>query len=122
VRRGLAILAVAALGAATLAAQRPAKPGEAQTPVELNCDALRWTGPLDKMTHDELGPAHTLDEAATILTRHKITFTRSRGMISATMPESEFKQIATLPQGEPIIFPDGDGGTICALVPGADSV
>jgi hypothetical protein len=89
---------------------------------QFNCDALTVTQKLKPSVKQELGPAHSLEAAAAVLTRHQVPFERSRGMMTMSdVPQKVVDQINTLPQGEPIILPNGDGVAICVLRPSAES-
>ena len=108
-----------------------AVPAAARTPVrapalgasQFDCDALSTTQRLDPATLRDLEPAHSLDAAAAVLAKHGVKFMRSQGVLSLDgVPERTLRDIATLPQGEPIILPNGDGSAICVLRPSADSI
>jgi len=119
--RSLAVALVLTGLAVPAAAARPKAP--ATMFVQFDCDALEIDQPLDSATLHDLEPAHSLDEAAAVLTRHNVKFVR--GPRVWTIPEAPPKlvrEITTMKQGEPIILPDGDGSAICVLRPSADSI
>jgi hypothetical protein len=90
---------------------------------EFDCDALATSQRLDAATLRDLEPAHSLDDAAAVLNRHGVKYQRTQGAISLDgLPQRELRHIVTLPQGEPIILPNGDGAAICVLRPSADSI
>jgi len=71
----------------------------------------------------DLRPAHSLDAAAAVLAKHGIKFVRSQGFLSLEgLSPGELRDIATLPQGEPIILPNTEGSAICVLRPSPDSI
>jgi hypothetical protein len=120
-RAGLLILPLLLIAAA---------PGQSQAPMaaetdslQLACDALNIAGQLNNATLRELGPAHSLDAAAAVLERNKVKFTRHRNvMMLSDAPSAMIREIFQLPQGEPIVLPNGDDTTICVPVPHEDSV
>jgi hypothetical protein len=103
---------------------RPASPslpllGTAQA----DCDALATSQRFDPATLRDLRPAHSLEAAADVLTRHGIKFVRKQGYLALDgLSPRELRDIATLPQGEPIILPDAEGSAICVLRPSEDSI
>ena len=100
----------------------PVRPVDTES-LQLACDALNIAGRLDNATSRDLGPAHSLDAAADVLTRHKVKFTRGHGVMTLTdAPSPVIKQIYELPQGEPIVLPNGADTTICVPRPSADSI
>ncbi len=108
-----------------------AQPGFAAAPVrhiateslQIACDAINVAGRLDNATARDLGPAHSLDAAADVLTRHNVKFTRGHGVMTLTdAPSPMVRQIYQLPQGEPIVLPNGEDTTICVPRPSADSI
>lgn len=109
-------LGLAALAGATAAAAPPAVASS------FNCDTIEFQGQLDPATAKALEPAHSLAAAAEVLTRHKVPFKRSRGVLTATLPPAVYQGISKLPQGEPFVLPSPQGGYICVLIPAADSV
>ncbi len=110
-------------GHAVLIAAKPPVRGAELASTQLNCDAISTTQPLDAATLRDLGPAHSLDAAADVLTRHGVKFARSQGVMTLSgVPARLLHDIDTLPQGEPIILPNGEGSAICVLRPSADSI
>jgi hypothetical protein len=90
---------------------------------QADCDALSTSQRLDAATMRDLRPAHSLDAAAAVLTKHGVKFVRSQGFLSLEgLSPRELRDIATLPQGEPIILPNAEGSAICVLRPSADSI
>jgi hypothetical protein len=58
-----------------------------------------------------------------VLDQHKVKYKRTRNvMMLADQPSKSIREIYTLPQGEPIVLPDGEDTTICVPVPSVDSV
>lgn len=119
---GIALLA----GLATPLAAKPAGP-RAHRPqlvsAQFDCDALSIDQPLDAATSRDLIPAHSLEAAAAVLTRHGVKFVRSQGMMTLDgIPEKVVHDINMLPQGEPVILPNGQGSVICVLRPSEDSI
>ena len=93
------------------------------TSAQFNCDALQIDAPLDRATLHDLGPAHSLDEAAAVLTRHRVKFERGPRVLTLTSaPIRLVRDITTMKQGEPIILPNGEGSAICVLRPSEDSI
>jgi len=93
------------------------------TSAQFNCDALQIDAPLDHATLHDLGPAHSLDEAAAVLTRHRVKFERGPRVLTLTSaPIRLVRDITTMKQGEPIILPNGEGSAICVLRPSEDSI
>lgn len=116
----LALIPLLLIAAPTLAAA-PAKPAATES-LQLSCNALDVNGPLDAATARDLGPAHSLDAAAAVLARHNVKFTRSVGTMTLTdAPSAMVQQIYRLPQGEPVVLPNGENTTICVPRPSADS-
>ncbi|WP_294392714.1 hypothetical protein [uncultured Sphingomonas sp.] len=110
----LCLLAVPQLAAAA--------PAPSLISTQFNCDALTVSQKLDKTVAQELEPAHSLEAAQAVLTRHGVPFQRSQGMMTMSgVPAKVLEQINTLPQGEPIVLPNGEGVAICVLRPSADS-
>jgi len=90
---------------------------------QFDCDALQIDSPLDRATRRDLGPAHSLDEAAAVLQRHRVKYERGLRVLTLTSaPARLIHDIATIKQGEPIILPNGQGSAICVLVPSPDSI
>ena len=90
---------------------------------QFDCDALQIDARLDRATLRDLGPAHSLDEAAAVLNRHKVKYARGpRTLTLTSAPESLVRDITTMKQGEPIILPNGEGSAICVLRPSSDSI
>jgi hypothetical protein len=99
-----------------------AAPTAELTSTQFNCDALTVSQKLNDKVARELEPAHSLDAAEAVLTRHKVPFERNRGLMTVSgVSRRVVDQIYTLPQGEPIILPNGEGVAICVLRPSADS-
>ena len=116
----LLMLLTATIASAPVLAARAPLPSAG--PIQLNCDMLSFTGMLDRATTRELGPAHTLDAAATILDRHKVPFSRERGTLTfGDMPKKMLDDLNALPAGEPIVLPNETGGAICVLIPSAET-
>ncbi len=90
--------------------------------LQIACDAINIPGQLNNATLKDLGPAHSLDAAAAVLEQHKIKFVRARAtMTLSNAPSAMVREIYQLPQGEPIVLPNGDDTTICVPVPSADT-
>jgi hypothetical protein len=120
--RRLIAIALLSAAAANVGAAPRARGGMETESAQFNCDALNVASPLDRATARDLGPAHSLDAAAAVLARHNVKFERSQGQLSVSdAPKTVIQQIYQLPQGEPIVLPNGDGVTICVLRPSADS-
>lgn len=109
---------------ATLAAPAAAKPRAiGQTSAQFDCDAIAIDQPLDRATLHDLGPAHSLDEAAAVLNKHGVKYERGpRVLTLSSAPAKLVHDITLMKQGEPIILPNGDGSAICVLRPSADSI
>ena len=108
--------------AAPIAAKSPQKQPE-MTSAQFDCDALSTSQHLDAATLRDLGPAHSLEAAAAVLARHGVKYERSQGVMTLNdVPKRMLHEINLLPQGEPIILPNGDGSAICVLRPSADSI
>jgi hypothetical protein len=91
--------------------------------LRLICDAINISGLLDRATSRDLEPAHSLDAAAEVLDKHKIKYTRGKGIMTISdAPSAMIRQIYQLPQGEPIVLPNGEDTTICVPRPSADSI
>lgn len=100
-----------------------AAPAQDLTTTQFNCDALNVPVRLNRDVARDLEPAHSLDAAQAVLEKHNVPFERSRGVMTMSdVPQKVVDQIYRLPQGEPVILPNGDGMTICVLRPSADSV
>jgi hypothetical protein len=123
-RAGGLLIATVMMLAPAGALQAAPKPAEESRPepVNLSCDAISYRGTLDPATMKELEPVHDLNKVATILTKKGYVFDRGRGMLNIPLPPKEKAEIDALPPGEPIVLPSRDGGVVCVLVPGADSV
>ena len=111
----------------TVAVPAAAKPILPRAPMlgvpQADCDALSTNQRLDAATLRDLRPAHSLDAAAEVLNKHGIKYVRSQGVLPLDgLSERELHNIATLPQGEPIILPADEGSAICVLRPSADSI
>jgi len=90
---------------------------------QFDCDALQIDSRLDRATLRDLGPAHSLDEAAAVLDRHGVKYARGPRLLTLTSaPASLVRDINTMKQGEPIILPNGEGSAICVLRPSSDSI
>ena len=90
---------------------------------QYDCDALEISSRLDRSTLHDLGPAHSLDEAAAILNRHGVKYQRGLRVLTLSgAPARLVRDISTTKQGEPIILPNGEGSAICVLVPSPDSI
>jgi hypothetical protein len=114
--RTLLFAALAASAAPALAAPAPV------ASTRFMCDALNLSGGLDPKVARELEPAHSLEDAAGVLDRNKVPYTRTRGVMTVNnVSEAVFDRINRLPQGEPIVLPNGDGLTICVIRPSSDS-
>jgi hypothetical protein len=121
VRHITAALLLASL-ALPVAATRP-KPGPALESAQFDCDALEISARLDRSTLHDLGPAHSLDEAAAILTKHGVKYERGLRVLTLSgAPPRLLRELNTTKQGEPIILPNGEGSAICVLVPSPDSI
>src|SRR3954470_9512627 len=81
---------------------RPVRPVAPQLGVtQADCDALATRQRFDPATLRDLEPAHSLEAAAAVLTKHGIKFVRSQGALALDgLSERELRNIATLPQGE----------------------
>lgn len=78
-------------------------------------DQLVFTQPADASILQKLGPAHSLDAIAAILTAAHTQFVRGSGKLdSAGIPPQIATKIASLPPGEPFLLPDN--GRIVASV------
>jgi hypothetical protein len=90
---------------------------------QFDCDALQIDSRLDRATLRDLGPAHSLDEAAAVLNRHGVKYERGlRVLTLSSAPARLVRDINTMKQGEPIILPNGEGSAICVLKPSPDSI
>jgi len=108
-------------GLAAAAAAAPKAIGH--TSAEFDCDAIAINQPLDRATLRDLGPAHSLDEAAAVLNRHGVKYQRGpRVLTLSSAPPKLVRDITLMKQGEPIILPNGEGSAICVLRPSADSI
>jgi len=114
------------VGVATPLAARTSPPTARQPQMvsaQFDCDALSIEQPLDSATARDLVPAHSLDAAAEVLSKHGVKFQRSQGIMTLDqIPERIVRDINVLPQGEPVILPNGDGSIICVLRPSPDSI
>lgn len=109
-------------GLALPAAATRQKPSPLQS-AQFDCDALDINAPLDRATLRDLGPAHSLDEAAAILNRHGVKYQRGLRVLTLSgAPARLVRDISTTKQGEPIILPNGEGSAICVLIPSPDSI
>jgi hypothetical protein len=119
--RTIAVAVILAGLAVPAAAARQKPPATASA--EFDCDALQIDSQLDRATLRDLGPAHSLDEAAAILAKHGVKFERGPRVLTLTSaPPQLVRDITTMKQGEPIILPNGEGSAICVLRPSADSI
>ena len=117
----LSLIPLLFLVASAGSAAAPAKSIETES-LRLACDAINIDGQIDVATAKELGPAHSLDAAAAVLERHNVKFTRGRGVMTLTdAPSAIVREIYQLPQGEPIVLPNGKDTTICVPRPSADT-
>lgn len=117
----LCLLPLLLVAAAPVVAAPPATPVETES-LRLACDALNIDGTIDGATAKDLGPAHSLDAAAAVLEQHNVKYTRSRGVMTLTdAPAAMVREIYQLPQGEPIVLPNGTDTTICVPRPSADT-
>jgi hypothetical protein len=109
---------------ASLAAPAAAKPRAiGQTSAQFDCDAIAIDAPLDRSTLRDLGPVHSLDDAAAVLNKHKVKYERGpRVLTLSSAPAKLVRDITLMKQGEPIILPNGDGSAICVLRPSEDSI
>ena len=109
---------------ASLAVPAVAKPKAiGQTSARFDCDAIAIDTPLDRSTLHDLGPAHSLDEAAAVLNKHGVKYERGpRVLTLSSAPAKLVRDITLMKQGEPIILPNGDGSAICVLRPSEDSI
>jgi len=90
---------------------------------QFDCDALEIDSPLDRATLRDLGPAHSLDEAAAVLNRHGVKYARGQRVLTLTSAKpSLVRDITMMKQGEPIVLPNGEGSAICVLIPSPDSI
>ena len=70
-------------------------------------DQIVFPQPADVKVLSDLGPAHSLDAIAAILSAHGIQFSRGKGQLdTATVPPAIAGRLATLPSGEPFLVPD----------------
>jgi hypothetical protein len=111
------------LAAAPLQAAPPAPAPDQTESLQLACDAINVAGQLNNSILKDLGPAHSLDAAATVLEHHKVKFSRTHNvMMLSNAPSAMVREIYQLPQGEPIVLPNGEDTTICVPQPLAGSV
>jgi len=90
---------------------------------QYDCDALQIDARLDRSTLRDLGPAHSLEEAAAVLAKHGVKFERGLRVLTLTgAPSRLVRELNTTKQGEPIILPNGEGSAICVLIPSPDSI
>jgi hypothetical protein len=109
--------------AAAPALAAPPVEAEQTESLQLSCDAINIAGQLNTSILQDLGPAHSLEAAAEVLQRHKIKFIRNHNtMMLSNAPSSMIREIYQLPQGEPIVLPNGEDTTICVPRPSADTV
>lgn len=114
-------IAVLVAGLALPVAARPKAAGTESAQFE--CDALQIDSRLDRATLRDLGPAHSLDEAAAVLNRHGVKYERGPRVLTLTSaPTRLVRDINMMKQGEPIILPNGEGSAICVLRPSPDSI
>ena len=119
--KGLAAFALIVLVAAPSLATRQ-KPALTQS-AQFDCDALQIESRLDRATLRDLGPAHSLDEAAAVLNRHGVKYARGPRVLTLTSARASLvHDINVMKQGEPIILPNGEGSAICVLRPSSDSI
>jgi hypothetical protein len=116
------IAAALLAGVALPAAARPPKAAATES-AQFDCDALQIDSPLDRATLRDLGPAHSLDQAARVLNRHGVKYERGPRVLTLTSaPTRLVRDITMMKQGEPIILPNGEGSAICVLRPSPDSI
>ncbi|WP_404713104.1 hypothetical protein [Sphingomonas sp. MMS24-J13] len=121
IRLYLAPLLLLAAAPVQAASPRPA-PDQTES-LQLACDAINVAGQLDHAILKDLEPAHSLDAAAVVLERHKVKFNRTHNvMMLSNAPSAMVREIFRLPQGEPIVLPNGEDTTICVPRPSADSI
>jgi hypothetical protein len=114
-------VAILLAGLAAPAAAKPRAIG--QTSAQFDCDAIATSQPLDRATLRDLGPVHSLDDAAAVLNKHKVKYERGpRVLTLSSAPAKLVRDITVMKQGEPIILPNGEGSAICVLMPSADSI
>lgn len=90
---------------------------------QFDCDAIEIDAPLDRATLRDLGPAHSLDQAAAVLNRHGVKYERGpRTLTLTSAPTRLVRELTMMKQGEPIILPNGEGSAICVLRPSSDSI
>jgi len=119
---GRVALALLMAGMALPATARPQRAVATQS-AQFDCDAIQVDMPLDRSTLRDLGPAHSLDEAAAVLNRHGVKYERGPRVLTLTSaPARLVRDITTMKQGEPIILPNGQGSAICVLRPSSDSI
>jgi hypothetical protein len=119
--RALTVALLIAVAAGPAAAARRNAPSTVSA--QFDCDAIEIDRPLDRATLRDLEPAHSLDAAAAILTRHNIKFARGPRVLTLMGASARLvRDITTMKQGEPIILPNGEGSAICVLRPSADSI
>lgn len=115
-------IASALLLAASPALAAPPAPDQTES-VQIACDAINVAGQLNHATLKDLEPAHSLDAAAVVLEHHNIKFSRTHNvMMLSNAPSAMVREIYQLPQGEPIVLPNGEDTTICVPRPSADSI
>lgn len=116
------LLAGLAAGLALPVTARMPKAAGTQS-AQFDCDALEISAQLDRATLRDLGPAHSLDEAAAVLNRHGVKYQRGPRVLTLTSaPAKVVRDINMMKQGEPIILPNGTGSAICVLRPSPDSI
>ncbi len=78
--------------------------------------------PSDPAFLQKLGPAHTLDAIAAILTASQVQFVRGVGKLdTGAIPPEIATKIAALPPGEPFLLPD-NGRIVASVIASADPV
>jgi hypothetical protein len=111
------------LAAAPLQAAPPAPVADDTESVQIACDAINVAGQLNHSTLKDLEPAHSLDAAAMVLEQHKVKFSRTHNvMMLSNAPSAMVREIYQLPQGEPIVLPNGEDTTICVPRPSEGSI
>ena len=111
---------LASIAAPSAAARQKLVPLES---AQFDCDALQIDSRLDRATLHDLGPAHSLEEAAAVLDRHKIRYARGLRTLTLTGASQRLvRDITMMKQGEPIVLPNGEGSAICVLIPSPDSI
>jgi EpsD family peptidyl-prolyl cis-trans isomerase len=70
-------------------------------------DQITFPQPANPKILKDLGPAHSLDSIAAILSANGVQFSRGKGQLdTATLPPAVANRLAALPSGEPFLVPD----------------